>query len=888
MEAIRPDLKDRAARRPIVGAWVRAHGVELAVTVFAVGFALGLPFIDTGNLTRFLLAASYLAVGRNPYPIFPYPPPPGLFAVSVPAFAVYAATGGSLAAANFFLKLAGLAGLLASASLLRRLALFFGAPGPTARRLQLVLLTSGAVFYVTFVWVEQDLIGIALTLLALYVLLKEQRGPRRASIELAGFGLLGFAAFFYYFPIFLFPALLCYGAGARERWRRIAFAAVVLLAFEAFFLLVPGWDFITNSTGATGFGSPSPFSILVLLEPALFQPATPLQVYVSWVLLALLIAGEIAVPVLFARAGLPFLATVAIALTLPFLFLNLSNGDEFVWPLPFLLLALALLRPRSVRGPWLWLVEAYAAPMVVIASFFDSPGPGAGTGVFYLSYPQFHDAISIWTRVPDYVQVTQALALAMWLGLAGLVLLVDREAHRAGGVGVPTVSPPSPARARAPARWRARAVASARSPAGIGLIAVVVITLVAAATPTPALTASSATPFPIGYFANYPVANASLTYAYADAGSGVVIAPNWADPSVLIQPYSNISFDRNVAGETVSFSLALGVSAPAGRAYNTTVVALGRSDLNLLTPLTLPPPTQRLTPAAEVNVSARNVASPQFEGGATAGLGFSGDGYAQYDVGGWAASGGNLTVFFLWNGVQLKENLVAQIALDSVDYQVFGEGGVFVAGEKASTAPAWTFSAGQLVKPTSWNELSFSSTGGRVSVWLNGLLVALPSPAYNASAGAGLTLGDAGPYSDLFGQFAFEGTMVGPYLTAGAPGAPGTVQLCAFPTGWVPLPSCAGFVARLSGTYGEGLLQVTAGPTTFGLPSNTTYLAFGRLDSVGPQIALQFTDLSISTGNSLLRTAGTLDGAIGAPLLLGLWIWKPPPEAEARRPGGRA
>lgn len=852
-------------------SWIRSHALEVVLSLFVIGFAIALPFVDTGNLTRFLFAASYLAVGRNPYAIFAYPPPAGLFAISLPTFGVFVLSGGSLAAANFFLKLVGLGALLAAGVFLRRLAGVLGAPEMVARRAQIVLLTSGAVFFVTFIWVEQDIVGIAITLGALWLLLREQSTDRRPWVELAALGLLAFAAFFYYFPIFLFPVVLFYAGSPSAQWRRAAASAAVLAAFFIGFLVVPGWNFVTNAGGTPGFSSPSPYSILILLEPALFRPSTPLETYVAWSLVGVLVVAELVVPYLLARARYPLVVAVACAMTLPFLLLNLSNGDEFVWPLPFFLLALVVLRPGVSRGPWLWLVEAYAIPMVVIANFFDSPGPGSGTGIFYFSYPQFHDAVSIWTLVPDYVRVTQALAVALWLALAGLLLWVVR-------LGRPSL-PMSGATPAAVAR-----VAPTETPLGwlrhwrrarlplVGAIVLVSIVVVSAALPAPTLTVNSSSQFPVGYFLGYPVANGSVSYRFSSSGAQLEVAPNLGSPSVLTEPWNNVSFARNVAGETIAFDLAVVVEAPTDYPYNTTVLVLGGSDLNVVAPFDAPAASSRLVPTAEQNVSALTIDSTQFLSSPTGGLGFNGNSFAQYDVGGWATSGGTLTVYFRWSGAQYVQNLVAQVALGGVSYQLFGVGSEYLAGEITPNATAWTYSTPQLVKSFSWQEFTLTASDDRVSLALDGLPISLPEPTYNASEGAGLTLGAAGPYPDQFQRYAFSGTMAGPYWTAAGAGL-GAPQTCAFADAPEATGICAPLAASINGSYSPSTgLSVSLGSITARLTSSTTHLAVGRLDAVGPALGLTFLHLTIRADRSLANLSGVMAGAIGVPTLLGVTL----------------
>ena len=164
-----------------------------------------------------------------------------------------------------------------------------------------------------------------------------------------------------------------------------------------------------------------------------------------------------------------------------------------------------------------------------------------------------------------------------------------------------------------------------------------------------------------------------------------------------------------------------------------------------------------------------------------------------------------------------------------------------------------------------------------------GLPLALPDPTYNASAGAGLTLGDAGPYSDLFGQYVFDGAMVGPYFTSGTSPSFGPLTLCGFPAG--ALPICGPFTSYVAGHYDPASgLDVSFSGVSVELASNTPYWSVGRIDAVGPALTLELVGLSISTGHPLAVLVGVLDGAIAAPLVLALVLLEYRRD-EARRTG---
>ncbi len=892
-EGSRSEGNNSGVRR--IGRFLRQRVVELSLAVFVLAFAAFLPFIDTGNLTRFLLAASYLSVGRNPYAIFPYPPPPGLFAVVLPAFAVYNLSGHSLFAANFSLKLFGLVGLLASGELLRRIALLCGSRPTVARRLTVVVLTSPVLFFISFIWVEQDIVGIALTLAGIYVVLREERGNDRPWVELAGFGLLAFAAFFYYFPIFVFPTLLLYSGNRVTLVRRLTWTAGTLAAFGLGFLYLPGWNFLTNSTGTPGFVSASPYSILTLLQPALFLPASPAQVGLAQAFVVVLVVAEVAVPVVLWWRGTSWVTSVALAMVLPFLFLDILNGDEFVWPLPFLLLALVLAYPSSAKGIRLWLVEAYLIPMVFVMNLFDSPGPGPGTGIFYLSYPQFHNALVLWSMVPDFVSLTQLSDVLLWGGLAALALFVLRTSRPQGDPSsidssTETLTP----RNSAPrvsgeglggvARPRWALPKGRRVSLLVGTAAVlIVLTVATASLPSPSLTSNGDQEFPVGFFASYPVANSTVTYALSAGGREIVIAPNYGNPASLDNPWRTVNFSRDVTSESLHLTLDLGVQSEPGFAFNTTVLSLGSSGLNLVTPFVPPSPSALLTPVGSQNVSSVNVTSPQFVGTPVRGSSFNGSSYAEYDVGPWVASGGNLTIYFRWAGVQLTQNLVAEIFIGNASYELFGLNGLYFAGVKPSSHSNWTFAPPQAVNAESWHSFTVTAESDRLALSLDGIGLPLPSLGFEPDAGGALTLGDAGPAVNLFQEFDFVGAMVGPFYTTGSPAMLSNMTLCGFSTEPTYDAACTPFASPwVQADYsGASTLTVKVPAGSIVLSSAAPWFQVGRLSPVGPGLTLLLTSLTISSTHSLIHLTWVIDGAIAAPAILVLGVIRYPRMARA-------
>jgi len=388
----------------------------------STSFIILIRTIDIINIRNFLYFSSFSALSLNPYSYFPQPTPPVFLSILLPQFCLYLVNFNLQVASDFFRYINLLFSVLLSL-LVWKIAVDITNDKKKGMSAFYVLLLSPFFFYVNFVFNEQDIFPIFLTVLSFYLI---QFG-KNDLVRFTGSFLLIYAAFFYYFPILLVPTLIIYSPGKRRKLLLFTFLIFSFLLFYSSFLITLNWDILGNGIGALGAsaGDVPVFSIFNIFPGVFFHNFTPLLTAVNGVLIYAAVALALILPLLFRYLNLSIFVPIAFILAFPFLFLKIYNWDEFLWPVPFFTLAIvAISSDTTFLKTKLLLSQIYLLPTLVVLNMFGAPGYGQGTGIFYFTYGQFKLPIVIYSIIPSYERVSRVLDLIGFLLLLGVIVYV--------------------------------------------------------------------------------------------------------------------------------------------------------------------------------------------------------------------------------------------------------------------------------------------------------------------------------------------------------------------------------------------------------------------------------------------------------------------------------
>ena len=714
-------------------------------TVLAVAFFVALYFVDIQNTRDFLLAGSYWYVGQDPYQFLSIPPPINFAALTLPMFAVYVAAGNDLIVSVAFIKSIQLAASVAASLLVFKLATKRGASPTNARWAFLAFLFSPVLFYLNYIQVEQDILGIAISLLAFYVLLDSIEGRETSyAILLIGFLLLWYSVFLYYLPIVLAIVVLVYQKDLRRFFVALSALALALLFFLVPLTILHLWDFLGNISGTTSSGAlVSVYSILNLLAPGFNGPYGPALSSVNFVLTLIWIGLVVAVPLLsrFLRFG-PLVPTTAL-FAATFMLLQIYNGDEFVWVLPFATVLLATTLERHVLASLL-LLQLYMLPVLLLSNMYAAPGAGAGTGVYYLGYLQFHQAVSIAPLIPNFKVLSKVLDVAAFVGLGsvfGLAYEFSRRsrpthAHTAEAVDASATSRADDESAE-PHRtfWgsgtgvpRWTLTRQARGWFGlwvaVGLLALFLGSTVSfPATTAASVSLSGSDQFPLGLFDSYSVMNGTLTYDTVQQGKAVYIAP-----SSQIFDYP-VEFSRNISDENFQMNFSITGAGPTGANFEVPVLQVGDLRTLLSNSVVMAPNTTTVFPTVAQNTSLYTLNNPLVaELPALPTFFLTGASVLEYPI---DLSGPTGQYYFLFHvtGDWYSENVIFLCQLGATSFELYVLQNGYYFGIRDSPNATWKlYPVDSHVPISDWNVAALDWAMGTLSFSLNNVTV---GPATN-------------------------------------------------------------------------------------------------------------------------------------------------------------
>lgn len=362
--------------RSIVSALARSiwnRPFVLAAIVFDL-FLTTLPFYDQLNFITGLWITSHLVNTRPLLSNVGWPGGPFFLSVLLPSYMVYTASSLNIYLSVLTFKLILLSFLLLLVYVTYLLCRLRG--NPKAASLLLYMLVNPATVYVTLIWIQIDIIPVALVALT-YLLLRHTRLLESAIGSVLIMFPIVIAIFFIYYPVILIPTFVAYTQGKRNRSRLLLSAVLLgtsLFVVQEYFFR--GWQlgFISNLNGG---GLSSAF-----YEGLQYFVPLTLPIYSTIVLTITLL-----LPLVMRRSWSE--SECLYVLILGFLFVSASAGfNNYIWLYPWAILAV----PAWRRGLRLAEAVLILSGPAFVAIFFANliMGTGYQQGLFYFGYSVFH------------------------------------------------------------------------------------------------------------------------------------------------------------------------------------------------------------------------------------------------------------------------------------------------------------------------------------------------------------------------------------------------------------------------------------------------------------------------------------------------------------------
>lgn len=412
-------------------AWFRRHLNEFVAFLFILGFC-ALPFYDLNNMALVIATVTHFTNGAPPSTLSLWAAGPFITSVYIPGYLGYVGSGFELYWTYTTLKLI-FAGFTAALAFLLYSAAKERAP-VYARQLAVFTLLNPALFFVSFVWANYDIIPVALLTAGYVVLRFPSVGPAESvnRLTLAGV-LVCVSVFFYWFAIALIPTLIAYTEDRRER----ALLAIVLIVGVA---LLFAFDLTLLSGGLATYLSAAVGSVQTINSTQVLG----LMYFAKLsgpVYLAFLLVLGIAVPILlralkFTECQTSFLILTLLVLSTPF-----ALPDNYVFAFPFAALAV-LETGASKRSLWILAgLLAYAFAGIALFNLYIGNNQQDGVGIFYWGYDLLGTNvrfIQTYAQQLTFIQAYNVVLLATSVLSIGIVVLL----RVSRGSGVPNATPP--------------------------------------------------------------------------------------------------------------------------------------------------------------------------------------------------------------------------------------------------------------------------------------------------------------------------------------------------------------------------------------------------------------------------------------------------------------
>lgn len=855
---------------------------------------------DPANVSTFQYASSFLVLSLNPYNALQFPPPPNYFSFLLPSFWAYE-THWQVYDTTTVLKLYSIVATLLLGGLVYKIAFRYTNSGSKSQAAFLAILASPFLFYVSFMEAGQDVIGLVFAVAGLYYLIPLTNSKRLSTTDLVlGSGLLVYGMFLYYFPLIVIWSLFVFS----KNRKKAIFFGVSVAAWTCFFYLAYAygglWQFLPNISGATQATKLVPvYSILNLATPGLNSPWTAFTPFTAELSLCMLICCLVSVlilPVLLRYAKRSILLSLATTMALPFLFAKIYNGDEMVWVLPFVALFLVTRLQEKRIGLWLLVSQCWLLPQIFVLNMWIAPGYGAGTGVFYFTYLQFHNPTVVYTLFPQPYALSKLLDLTTFLSLSWMVVVMiwlsqtrpsvrPLEVWNLSSRPVPNPNDSTRLQGADVHGWR-RQSGSGQNPSqpillrsvrslsrSLSFYAVLVLVGLSAIAVVPVahnaqISYSGTDSFPLGLFRINPIQNPSLTYSFSENGVVLEIS-NGTGPA---GPFP-ASFDRNLSGQTLTASFEMSVPNLMNATFVDPVAHLGSAVVNYVGRALLPTNASPINPFREENVTGYTAAVPITRSPPIGLWNLSGYSIQQYSINLSEFQFDSLAMFFNPTPVSYGQNLLFYSQLSNESQELFILGGTLYFGVQSLGMP-WTYYPESTPDgPFSWHSFLFNVQPTQLTFEIDGRIIHVTPTTPNSSMQ--LDVGAFLPGSHFYHRYAFTGV---------------SSELLSVPTAQIGYsPAIEVGQANVSGETDLRVISMDSGNWSVAYSgqaltlggntgvnsggSNGSLFSFGRYSSESPALNVQIHNLTLASTESDGILERVVVISIGSPIVLFImWI----------------
>ncbi|MGC8622012.1 MAG: hypothetical protein ACP5U0_08875 [Caldisphaera sp.] len=263
-------------------------------------------------------------------------------------------------------------------------------------------------------------------------------------------------------------------------------------------------------------------------------------------------------------------------------------------------------------------LQLYMVPYLIVFNMWGAPGYGTGTGIFYLSYLQFHKAIAIYSLIPDFYSFSKLMIFLGFLLLIYDVFLLLFSNNKSNNISISDIKNSINIRLRyfnqkfmannnKPKKDRKNGRLNRMRNKGkevsffniaflIVLILIILLSMVNYEPIGNYVIVQDGQNFPLGMFKEYSGMNGSYSFNLTDSGRAVEIAPTGYSP-----PNTPMVFSRNLSGEDMNMDIQISPIDKNNYLFNNTVLELGDLKINLFKTLEIPSDSIYINPNATYN-----------------------------------------------------------------------------------------------------------------------------------------------------------------------------------------------------------------------------------------------------------------------------------------------